>query len=271
MPICLDCGAHSQTVYVLWNPATRKDERFCQICAFKFRQAHIGQDVTPKGSEEERRHIQSQFITQRCEVCGKDTVNKKVNAEGVLLCFGCIEEFERLGYAQSGGRKFVGGTNGITIVKPPAPAMPPPAIVKTHWCYKHLGMVPEEQGRRIPNTHYDWWCFDCIEKEAGDVQNWHIRLKITGKPEAIEFFHWMMRRLDNDWEGGGEFATPDTCPHCKGWEWANPRMKPEQVKKLGKMAGLRKVKVVFWGKASSCEEKSIAKQFAHNMLEGMVH
>jgi hypothetical protein len=278
MPVCLECGAHAESVTLLWNDKTHRDERFCFHCAREFKREHpnctphgVIYDA-PGGLQGEEMTVKQFQVTPspKCEMCGCTTVNKEL-LDGVLLCYGCKAQFENYAFdaaEKAKARKAVGGTNGIVLM--PAAAQST-EIIKRHWCNRCRKMQLEEEGHEIPGTQRAWWCNSCIEETEGVMENWHVKLHIKGSEEDIEFFHWMMRRLDTDWEGGGDFKATEFCEICGGWEWKNPRMKPEQIKKLGKLAGLRKVKVQFWGKARACDEKVVARRFAEQkMIEGMV-
>ena len=275
MPICLECGTHVEYVQLLWNNATHRDERFCMKCAHAYRQEHP--DCTPHGTvwdapgggnkEEKIVRPVRQFEHKeqmKCEMCDCVTINEE-KLEGVTLCYGCLQKFRSIGsVADTGKRTFVAGKNGLVTLLPSK--KDPTVMVERRWCCKCRTFRPKDAGSTIPNAQHAWWCDDCIEHEEGSLTNWHIRLFIKGKEENIEFFHWMMRRLDTDWEGDG---LEEVCENCGGWEWKNPRMKPDQIKKLGKLAGLRKIKIIFWGKARVCKEKVIERAFKGKMLEGM--
>lgn len=254
MPICLQCGTHAESVSLLWTEATGRDERYCFACERRYRLTHL--DCTPKGQvidggklllgAKEPTNMKAYLF---CELCGNTTIVKELT-HGKLLCFSCQARVNEL--AVKDGKLFVAGERGLILV--------PSKERAKKWCCKCCNFKPEKGGMVINGTKYAWMCEGCLDAEnEGDKVDWHVKLQVKGKEETLHFFHWMMNKLDADYTGGTEFMNEaaDLCPICGGWEWKNPRMKPHQIKKLGKLAGLRKIKVLFWGKAGNCNEKQI--------------
>jgi hypothetical protein len=263
MPICLQCGTHAEGVTLLWTEATGRDERYCFSCERRYRLTHP--NCTPHGGGGQVTNVTKMPAktqhTMLCELCGNITVAKELY-NGRLLCFACQARITEVAVRKEmdadiktvtggfDGRTFVGGTNGlITVPRRDGPRK---------WCCKCTDFKPEKGGAIVAGTRYAWMCGDCIEAEdEGDKMDWHVKLQIKGQEKNIEFFHWLMHKLDVDYEDGGYCDSAEICPNCGGWEWKNPRFKPSQIKKLSKLVGLRKLKVLYWGKAQSCHERTI--------------
>jgi hypothetical protein len=258
MPICLQCGTHAEGVTLLWTEATGRDERYCSACERGYRLTHP--DCTPHGAGGQVTNITKTPTVEKprsmlCELCGNITVAKEL-FKGRLLCFSCQSRISELNVREdmatvlNGGRTFVAGANGLVTV--------PRRDGPKKWCCKCMDFKPEKGGATVAGARYAWMCGDCLAAEdTGDKMDWHVKLQIKGQEKNIEFFHWLMNKLDTDYEGGGYCDSAEICPNCGGWEWKSPRFKPSQIKKLSKLVGLRKLKVLYWGKAQSCHERTI--------------
>lgn len=86
----------------------------------------------------------------------------------------------------------------------------------------------------------------------------HIKFKISGSKEKIDFFHWLIGDMDADW------PLKDTsqlrlCKVCGGMEYVNPtfgvkqlRQFVEQIHSNTKLQGVLRLKIKTFKNAEKC-------------------
>lgn len=92
----------------------------------------------------------------------------------------------------------------------------------------------------------------------------HFRVKVNGSREKLNFFHYVMGRLDPDYPLAppqlrrSDAPTP-ICPKCRGFIWYSPTLEREDIEKLARqinasnMAGHIKLKIRGWRTPRECE------------------
>jgi hypothetical protein len=92
-----------------------------------------------------------------------------------------------------------------------------------------------------------------------ESKNIHLMLRQSGSIEKIEFYNFLMEKLDKDWPFK-QFESK-LCHVCGGGIWFSPRFNIDQLKLLARqvneLATLRghfKIKIHCWGKDSKCWE-----------------
>ena len=244
--ICLGCGKNTTYVEVLWNDRLQSDARYCMQCATDYKRKNTGYAPHRTGFTYES----TTQLPKSCSICSAQTYQKPRDS-GKIYCPTCarlLEHSVEKARVVSIDNKEVGkiwkeAENELRCIS----------------CQNPFDRLKTVTFRGMS------WCFECYEKFLGErtgsdyqVRNsYHCRLKVKGSQDNIDFFHWMMSQLDHDWDGD-VVAPNDLCPECKGWEYHNPRFDCDQIREMGKLAGV-KVKVKFWGYSAKCTEKILKK------------
>lgn len=197
-------------------------------------------------------HFPGENLGSACYRCRKWTVNKQPWRDGNIYCRECSNEVSNESWQRS-----VYGAGKVTV--------PTANLIVMQRCSRCQVMHDNSDGqfRRL-----GFICNDCLEEDHNVMYGsiFHVRVNARGATEEVDFFLWLLRRLDSDWPS----ENAPLCKKCGGASYKNPRFNPEKIKEIGKLCGVRKVKVKYWGKADKCEKQAEGATEAE-ALWGMVN
>lgn len=81
----------------------------------------------------------------------------------------------------------------------------------------------------------------------------HLKIRPKGTLDKVTTFHKMAKTIDADWPFVSDaIEKVKKCKTCGGLVYARPILSPNDLKLLGRQAGLRKLRVDHYRPAEKC-------------------